>query len=390
MRLAAAVVSTCVMVAGLTTPTAAQVAVARYTPPPIQWGTCADPNLRKAGATCGDLVVPLDYAHPDGREDHPRCVARPAHVTGRGVPGRDAHQPGGPGGSGLNLAALGRFVPNHAGDAYDWIGFDPRGVGASRAVAVVRGTLLPPRPADYVPRTRHLMRVWLAVRGTTRTRARKAAATGCSPTRAPATPSATWRACARRWAQATINFYGFSYGTYLGQVYATLHPDPGPPLRPGQQRRPPHRLVPRQPQPGRRLRPEHQDLLPLAGALRPGLPPRRQRACRRASLLPAAQPARPSPRRRGARTRRAHRRVHDRGVLRLRLGGHRQGVRRPAAPRTFRRPGQALPEYQPGRPGRGQPVRDVPRHRVHRRPVAAQLGAGSDATTGGSTAGTRS
>ena len=24
--------------------------------------------------------------------------------------------------------------------------------------------------------------------------------------------------------QSTINFYGFSYGTYLGQVYATLHP----------------------------------------------------------------------------------------------------------------------------------------------------------------------
>ena len=25
--------------------------------------------------------------------------------------------------------------------------------------------------------------------------------------------------------QQQINFYGFSYGTYLGQVYATLHPD---------------------------------------------------------------------------------------------------------------------------------------------------------------------
>ena len=25
--------------------------------------------------------------------------------------------------------------------------------------------------------------------------------------------------------QKQINYYGFSYGTYLGQVYATLHPD---------------------------------------------------------------------------------------------------------------------------------------------------------------------
>ena len=40
--------------------------------------------------------------------------------------------PGGPGGSGLVLALLGGSVPGDAGDAYDWIGFDPRGVGASR------------------------------------------------------------------------------------------------------------------------------------------------------------------------------------------------------------------------------------------------------------------
>jgi pimeloyl-ACP methyl ester carboxylesterase len=39
--------------------------------------------------------------------------------------------PGGPGGSGLGLAILGQFVPDNAGSAYDWIGFDPRGVGAS-------------------------------------------------------------------------------------------------------------------------------------------------------------------------------------------------------------------------------------------------------------------
>lgn len=33
--------------------------------------------------------------------------------------------PGGPGGSGLELARLGAFVPGNGGDPYDWIGFDP-------------------------------------------------------------------------------------------------------------------------------------------------------------------------------------------------------------------------------------------------------------------------
>jgi pimeloyl-ACP methyl ester carboxylesterase len=37
-----------------------------------------------------------------------------------------------PGGSGLVYSILGQFVPNGAGNTYDWIGFDPRGVGASR------------------------------------------------------------------------------------------------------------------------------------------------------------------------------------------------------------------------------------------------------------------
>ena len=40
--------------------------------------------------------------------------------------------PGGPGGAGRYLAGLGAYVPNGVGGAYDWIGFDPRGIGASR------------------------------------------------------------------------------------------------------------------------------------------------------------------------------------------------------------------------------------------------------------------
>nr|BFE76976.1 hypothetical protein GCM10020092_102770 [Actinoplanes digitatis] len=40
--------------------------------------------------------------------------------------------PGGPGASGVNLSVLGENVPNKVGAAYDWIGFDPRGVGSSQ------------------------------------------------------------------------------------------------------------------------------------------------------------------------------------------------------------------------------------------------------------------
>ena len=59
--------------------------------------------------------------------------------------------PGGPGGSGVGLSILGQFVPNHAGDAYDWIGFDPRGVGSQHSVPELQAELLPQRPAQLHP-----------------------------------------------------------------------------------------------------------------------------------------------------------------------------------------------------------------------------------------------
>ena len=61
--------------------------------------------------------------------------------------------PGGPGGSGLGLVTLGQYVPRHVGDAYDWIGFDPRGVGSSRpSISCIPNYFHGNRP-PYVPST---------------------------------------------------------------------------------------------------------------------------------------------------------------------------------------------------------------------------------------------
>ena len=69
-----------------------------FAPAAIGWRPCQAVNLKKARAECGFPEVPLDYAKP----------------------------------AGVGLSTLGKYVPNHAGDAYDWIGFDPRGVGSSK------------------------------------------------------------------------------------------------------------------------------------------------------------------------------------------------------------------------------------------------------------------
>ena len=96
-----------------------------YRPPPVAWGPC--PKAPLAGrAECGFVTAPLDYARPGG-EQIKIAVSRVKHkVADAKAQGPMLVNPGGPGGAGRSLALLGGSVPKHAGDAYDWIGFDPR------------------------------------------------------------------------------------------------------------------------------------------------------------------------------------------------------------------------------------------------------------------------
>ena len=132
--------------------------------------------------------------------------------------------PGGPGGSGLALAALGQAVPNHAGDAYDWIGFDPRGVGSSRPALSCIPTYGGFDRPEYDPaKAPNVAATWLA-------KASKYAA-ACATRGGDLLDHLTTADAAKDMdsirkalGAKQINYYGFSYGTYLGQVYATLFP----------------------------------------------------------------------------------------------------------------------------------------------------------------------
>jgi pimeloyl-ACP methyl ester carboxylesterase len=210
-------------------PTAPTVAADRhpdggYHPPPIEWGTCASQRMQDAGARCGLLTVPLDYTHPDGAKIK-IGVSQIKHKTSDGAfQGIMLVNPGGPGAAGLNLARLGAFVPNGAGDPYDWIGFDPRGVGTSVPSLTCDGDYFPYNRPDYVPTSGGLTRTWLA----------KAAGYAAACDRVGGAlldhmRTTDWvedmESIRKAFGARQINFYGFSYGTYLGQVYATLHPD---------------------------------------------------------------------------------------------------------------------------------------------------------------------
>ena len=189
---------------------------------PIAWSRCKDKDLKKAKADCGYLTVALDHANPAAGTIQ-LAVSRILHTKG---PGRGAVfvNPGGPGASGLQYSRLGGAVPDGVGKTYDWYGIDPRGAGASIPALSCDSSYANTAHQPYQPKTAEILNYWL-----TRTDG-YAAACGVSASKALLPHMKTTDIVADfedlrvAIGQAQVTFYGFSYGTYIGQVWATLHP----------------------------------------------------------------------------------------------------------------------------------------------------------------------
>lgn len=201
-----------------------------YVPPPIDWDAkCASASLQRAGARCGKLTVPLDYAKPNG-EKIKIALSEIKHKTSdRAAQGIMLVNPGGPGGSGLTLSRLQAFVPNGGGNPYDWIGFDPRGVGSSEPSLSCDGNYFPFNRPDYVPYTKTLEKFWLKKSKGYAKKCKRVGknlvAKGSLLNHLKTTDNVNDMESIRKaFKQKQINYYGFSYGTTIGQTYATLHP----------------------------------------------------------------------------------------------------------------------------------------------------------------------
>ncbi|MGJ5752200.1 alpha/beta hydrolase family protein [Streptomyces puniciscabiei] len=217
MRTRAAVLcATAAVLAGSVTAVPAAAAPSAH----LSWKKCGTsdyPTLQ-----CASLEVPLDHAHPSGRRIT-LALSRVPH-TAKTSQGPLLVNPGGPGGSGLTLAGfVASALPRNVAAQYDVIGFDPRGVGrSSPALNCVPGHFGTVRP-DTVPATAALERTNLA-------RARSFAA-ACGRRYADVLPyldtvSAVrdMDAIRRSLGAPRISYFGYSYGTYLGAVYAKLYP----------------------------------------------------------------------------------------------------------------------------------------------------------------------
>ena len=102
--------------------------LSRYQQQTVTWTACGN-DLQ-----CATVLAPLDYDHPDDTAISLALAKRPA--TGTRRLGSLFINPGGPGGSGVDYAA--GF--DRAGlEEYDIVGWDPRGVGRSTPVKCFAG-----------------------------------------------------------------------------------------------------------------------------------------------------------------------------------------------------------------------------------------------------------
>ena len=97
--------------------------------PELDWGSCAAEGEGLQAFQCATAVVPLDYDKPKGRQITLALARLPASDPGRKI-GSLFLNPGGPGGSGVDLLfGAGPFLYSDEVRArFDLVGFDPRGI----------------------------------------------------------------------------------------------------------------------------------------------------------------------------------------------------------------------------------------------------------------------
>ncbi|MCU1455260.1 MAG: proteinase [Acidimicrobiales bacterium] len=180
----------------------------------VAWSAC------DSGFQCGTVTVPLDYAKPNGDKIHIALARRPARLPSQRI-GSLLMNPGGPGGSGIDMVEQIQ-LPSAIADRFDLVGFDPRGVGRSTATHCS-----PHLPEIYdVDPT-----IDSAAEAATYIKVSKSYVDDCARTDARLLPHLGTQNVARDLDELRkavgddkLSYLGYSYGTSIGQQYAQLFP----------------------------------------------------------------------------------------------------------------------------------------------------------------------
>lgn len=183
----------------------------------LDWRTCGGRNQ------CAELVVPLDYANPAGDTVELAVLRSPS--TGPRPQGSLVVNPGGPGGSGVEFAAAAAGIASpELRSAYSIVGFDPRGVGQSDPLECLTDQqtdeLLAADPSPDTPAEVAVVEEYSQALGAGCLRDDPALAAHVD-SRSVARDMDILRAVLD---EPTLTYFGFSYGTLLGALYAETFP----------------------------------------------------------------------------------------------------------------------------------------------------------------------
>lgn len=190
----------------------------------IRWRLCDEPEL--AGLQCGSVRVPLDYDRPHGKKIRVQMARLPA-LDQVDKLGTIFLNPGGPGGSGIDfVAGAGPFLfTDEVRAHYDLVGFDPRGIARSkplRCFDTFEESLLsfPPFAFPIGPEQEAIEKA------STQYLADACDADAGRIIRHMSTANVARDLDVMRGAvrDKKLNYAGYSYGSFLGTVYANLFP----------------------------------------------------------------------------------------------------------------------------------------------------------------------
>lgn len=208
----------------------------------VVWGSCDTWSLPRA--ECGSIIVPLDYFDRDAGTASIALARYPASKTPK--KGIVLFNPGGPGGSGkFFIARAGPALQAVVGEDYDVVGFDPRGIGESEPktqcfdgdlsyTTFARNTILA-RSYDTasnlsLPEARDRLVIdYLEADALYHTQFDICRKTMGDKLKYMGTSTVVrdidFITTQLEGPEAFINFYGFSYGTILGQYLVNMFPD---------------------------------------------------------------------------------------------------------------------------------------------------------------------
>ncbi|MEU7554968.1 alpha/beta fold hydrolase [Streptomyces sp. NPDC044571] len=198
--------------------TQATAAPAEYAPQKPAWHRCSADQ--PAAFECATLKVPLDYRRPQGRTID-LAISRMKSGNPAERHGALLLNPGGPGGPGLDLPLMmNEAMPKEVRDRYDLIGFDPRGVGGSSPITCGLTDAEQNFSRPYKEETFPADVAWA-----------QTVADKCREKAGSVLPFITTRNTARDMdairsalGERKLSYLGYSYGTYLGAVYAQMFP----------------------------------------------------------------------------------------------------------------------------------------------------------------------